>query len=155
MIKTYKGQLHNVPVEIRKLSAESALKVHGRLMYFLSDSITQLIEGQEKDPDIQMEYFGKAINATFGNKDKVDDMIGFIKDVLTDGNVSVKGARVTHLDDLERFDDVDGSALMYSIFWEWARLNVGDILGNVVSSLGGSLPQLAEQPSSPRMNSVS
>lgn len=128
--KIYKGTFQGTEYQIRKLSASRALEVHTRLMYFLSSAFNETVE----DPG---KYLETIISGLFSDKSKVEDFTLFIKEVLTDGNVIVGKQKVTHLDDLERFDNIDGTEFLYELVHQWFILNVQSIMGKVGKSLSG------------------
>jgi len=137
MLKRFQGKIETKQVDITKLSAHNALRVHAQVIKFISGSVNEIVKGIGKDDVAQAEYLGSAVSKAFSDNGSVEELISFITSNLTDGNVIVDGQRVTHLDDLERFDDVDGSELMYAIFGEWVKLNLGGMLKKIGNQFAG------------------
>ena len=137
MIKKAKCNLLNQKVEITKLSAHAALKAHAQIVRFISPSISGIIDGVGKPDEQQAENLSNALSKAFENTETIDDLVAFIDKELTGGNIIVNGSRINHLDDLDAYEDVDGSELMYLIFTEWVKLNLGALLKKIGSHLTG------------------
>jgi len=137
MLKVAKLKLLGKEVSITKLSANAALRSHAKVISFVSPSIGDIIEGAGKEESEQMSKMVSAITKAFSETADIDGMVAFIEDCICDGNVAFDGKRVQDLDDLDRFDDIDGSELMYLIFTEWCILNLGGLLKKIGSRFTG------------------
>jgi len=137
MLKRAKVKLLGKEVEITKLSANAALRAHAKVVSFISPSIGDIIEGAGAPDEEQTSKMVSAITKAFAETAEVDAMVDFIDSCITGGNVALDGVRVQDLDDLDRFDDIDGSELMYLIFTEWCILNLGGLLKKIGSRFNG------------------
>jgi len=137
MIKNVKVRFDGKDIEITKLAASQALKAHAKMVRFVAPAISDITSSIGKSDEEQNAGFTKAITAAFENPDMVDELTDFIDKHLTSGHVIFDGQRVQHLDDLDRFEDIDGSEVMYFIFIEWVKLNMGSLLKKIGGSLAG------------------
>ena len=135
MMKRYEGVLFGKSIVITKLNAEYALSVHAELTSMISKSLPELMEGAGLSEAKQMEAFGKAVQYSFEGAG-AGKFVSFIKKALTSGDVILEGNRVTHLNDFEKWEDIDGSLLMYEAFSEWLKLNFGGLLKKAGTLLG-------------------
>ena len=129
-MKRFVGDVMGKRVAITKLSAEPALEVHAELMGMISKAVPEFMEGAGKSESEGMEAFGNAIQIAFENEGS-HKFVVFIKKALTSGHVIVEDERVNHLDDFERWDEIDGSMFMYEVFFEWLKLNFGSLLKKI------------------------
>ena len=90
-----------------------------------------------KADDVQSSHLSKAVSDAFIAEGSEDELVSFIESALTSGNVIIDKSPVTHLDDFERFDDIDGSEFMYSVFGEWVKLNLGSLLKKINGHVAG------------------
>lgn len=127
MLKRFEGVLMGKSIVITKLNAEDALTVHAELTSMISKSLPELMEGAGLSESQQMEAFGKAIQFSFEGSG-AGKFVAFIKSALTKGDVILEGERINHLNDFEKWVDIDGSLLMYETFAEWLKLNFGNLL---------------------------
>ena len=134
-MKTFEGLIEGKQVQISKLNAEAALSVHAELTGLISKSIPELLEGAGGTDTSQLEAFGRAIQFAFADQG-AGKFVAFIKKALLDGNIILEGKRLSHLNDCEQWEDVDGSILMYEIFAEWLKLNFGSLLKKLGTSIG-------------------
>jgi len=137
MLKSVKVTLLGKKVTITKLSAHNALRAHGKVLRFIAPAVGNIADGMGKGDEAQAEQLSSAITNAVGNAQDMEEIITFIDECITGGDVVLDGNRVTHLDDLEIFEDVDGSELMYAIFAEWVKLNLGGLIKKIGGQLAG------------------
>jgi len=137
MIKKVKIKLLGIEVKIMKLSAKAALKSHGQVIRFISPAVGKITSAIGGSDEEQTRGLTEAFTEAFNSGESVDEIVDFIDSQLTNGLVVVDGKQVQHLDDLDRFEDIDGSELMYAIFAEWVKLNLGSLLKKIGGTLAG------------------
>ena len=137
MIKKATFKFEGKDVSIVKLSAHDALRAHAKVLQLIGPSLSDIISGVGTSESQQASKVADGVTKAFGTATASDEVASFIEHSIISGAVVFDGQKVQHLDDLDRHENIDGSELMYIIFTEWVKLNLGALLKKIGSHLDG------------------